>query len=128
MKTTMICALLAGLTAAASAADRLPSGPTHKEVLVATVQDAGKPFALRTNIYLPRGAAGAPTPPLVLFIHSVVPVEQSERLYRKYLENGLDAGLYLWSRGAHGAVGLDIEAASSEWLARKLLVELAPKR
>ena len=56
MKTTMICALLAGLTATASAADRLPSGPTHKEVLVATVQDAGKPFALRTNIYLPRGA------------------------------------------------------------------------
>jgi len=328
MKTTMICALLAGLTATASAADRLPSGPTHKEVLVATVQDAGKPFALRTNIYLPRGAAGAPTP-LVLFIHgnggaynfsngsrayefsialaergiavatidyrpddalpgeihdvkayvrwfrakakeyniapdrigvwgtsrgghlgallattgdvnelegdvggnlehssriqcavlyysltnvlgngtdlaarypdraraqdapgglaaqllglkdarglpaareavakgdrsdpswkaaelarlsdpvnyvtktaapillahssidSVVAVEQSERLYRKYLENGLDASLYLWSRGAHGAVGLDIEAASSEWLARKLLVELAPKR
>jgi len=31
-------------------------------------------------------------------------------------------------RGAHGAVGLDIEAASSEWLVRKLLVELAPKK
>ena len=61
-------------------------------------------------------------------IDSVVAVEQSERLYRKYVENGLDASLYLWSRGAHGAVGLDIEAASSEWLARKLLVELAPKR
>ena len=61
-------------------------------------------------------------------IDSVVAVEQSERLYRKYLENGLDASLFLWSRGAHGAVGLDIEAASSEWLARKLLVELAPKR
>jgi acetyl esterase/lipase len=320
--------LLAGFAATASGADRLPSGPTHKEVLVATVQDAGKPFPLRTNIYLPRGAAAAPTP-LVLFIHgnggaynfsngsrayefsialaergvavatidyrpddplpgeihdvkgyvrwfrakakdynidpdrigvwgtsrgghlgallatsgdvkelegdvggnlehssriqcavlyysvtdvlgngadlvarfpdraraqdasgglaaqllgvkdarglaptretaaknntsdpswkavelsrlsdpvryvtksappillahssidSVVAVEQSERLYRKYLENNLDASLYLWSRGAHGAVGLDIEAASSEWLLRKLLVELAPKK
>ena len=32
------------------------------------MQDAGKPFPLRTNIYLPRGAAAAPTP-LVLFIH-----------------------------------------------------------
>ena len=39
-----------------------------------------------------------------------------------------DASLYLWSRGAHGAVGLDIESASSEWLLRKLLVELAPKK
>jgi acetyl esterase/lipase len=326
--TPTICVLLAALTTAASAADRLPSGPTHKDVLVATVQDAGKPFALRTNIYLPRGAVGAPTP-LVLFIHgnggaynfangsrayefsialsergiavatidyrpedalpgeihdvkayvrwfrakvrdynidpdrigiwgtsrgghlgallatsgdvkelegtvggnlehssriqcavlyysvtnvlgngadlaarfpdrariqdapaglaaqllgikdprglaparaaaargdtsdpqwkavelarlsdpvsyvtngaapillthssidSVVAVEQSERLYKKYLENGLDATLYLWSRGAHGAVGLDIEAASAEWLVRKLLIELAPKR
>ena len=50
------------------AADRLPSGPTYKEVLMATVQDAGKPFALRTNIYLPKSPATAPTP-LVLFIH-----------------------------------------------------------
>jgi acetyl esterase/lipase len=50
------------------AADRLPSGPTYKEVLVATVQDAGKPFPLRTNIYLPKGPATVPTP-LVLFIH-----------------------------------------------------------
>ena len=328
MRATVICTLLVGFAVAAFAADRLPSGPTHKEVLVATVQDAGKPFPLRTNIYSPRGAAAGPTP-LVLFIHgnggaynfsngsrayefsialaergvavatidyrpddalpgeihdvkayvrwfrakardynidpgrigvwgtsrgghlgallatsgdvkelegdvggnlehssriqcavlyysvtnvlgngadlaarfpdrgraqdapggltaqllgikdprgvapareaaarndasdpgwkavelsrlsdpvryvtkgappillahssidSVVAVEQSERLYRKYLENDLDASLYLWSRGAHGAVGLDIEAASSEWLLRKLLVELAPKK
>src|SRR6185436_55493 len=61
-------------------------------------------------------------------VDSVVAVEQSERLYRKYLEHGLDASLYIWSRGAHGAVGPDIEAASSEWLVRKLLVELAPKK
>jgi len=316
----MLIAVAAMFCSALFAADRLPSGPTHKEVLVATVQDAGKPFALRTNIYLPRGAAGAPTP-LVLFIHgnggsynfsngsrayefsialaergiavatidyrpddalpgeihdvkayvrffrakskeynidpnrigvwgtsrgghlgallatsadvkelegsvggnlehssriqaavlyysvidyltngsdlaarfadrakvqdaagglatqllgvrdprgvpaardalakgdrndplwkavelsrlsdpvnyvtkddapillahssidTVVAVEQSERLYRKYVETGLDASLYLWSRGAHGAVGLDIEAASAEWLVRKL--------
>ena len=69
MRVTMMwCTLLAVLATTVLAADRLPSGPTHKEVLVATVQDAGKPFALRTNIYLPRGAAAAPTP-LVLFIH-----------------------------------------------------------
>ena len=333
MKKTSLIVLAAVLVASlacpgAFAADRLPSGPTYKEVLVATVQDAGKPFALRTNIYLPRGPAGAPTP-LVLFIHGnggaynfsngsrayefsialaergiavatidyrpddalpgeihdvkayvrwfrakakdynidpnrigvwgtsrgghlgallatsgdvkelegnvggnlehssriqcavlyysvtnvltagadlalrypdqakvqdaagglsaqllgirdpkgmpvardaaargdkadpnwravelaqlsdpvnyvgkdappillahssidrVVAVQQSERLYRKYLEHGLDANLMLWSRGAHGAVGLDIEAASSEWLLRKLLVDLAPKK
>ena len=324
----LLLALLSMSCAVAAAADRLPSGPTHKEVLVATVQDAGKPFALRTNIYLPKGPAGAPTP-LVLFIHGnggsynfsngsrayefsialaergiavasidyrpddplpgeihdvkayvrffrakakdynidpnrigvwgtsrgghlgallattgdvkelegnvggnlehssriqcavlyysvtnyltngsdlgtrvpdrakvqdaagglatqilgikdprgmvaareaaargdksdpnwkavelarfsdpvayvqkgappillahssidgVVAPEQSERLYRAYVENGNDAALMLWSRGAHGAVGLDIEAASSEWLVRKLLVELAPKK
>ena len=328
LKATMICTLVAGFAVTAADADRLPSGPTHKEVLVATVQDAGRPFALRTNIYLPRGPMTAPTP-LVLFIHgnggaynfsngsrayefsialsergiavatidyrpddalpgeihdvkayvrwfrakakdynidpnriavwgtsrgghlgallattgdvkelegdvggnlehssriqcavlyysvtsvlgngadlaarfpdragvqdaptglaarllgvsdprglapvreaaakrdprdphwkavelsrlsdpvtyvtksaapillahssidNVVAVEQSERLYRKYLEQGLDANLYLWSRGAHGAVGLDIEAASSEWLVRKLMIDLAPKK
>ncbi|MBI3372440.1 MAG: alpha/beta hydrolase [Betaproteobacteria bacterium] len=70
--------------------------------------------------------------PPILLAHSaidgVVAVEQSEKLYRKYLENGLDASLYVWTRGAHGAVGADIEAATSEWLVRKLLVELAPKK
>ena len=54
-------------------------------------------------------------------IDSVVAVEQSERLYWKYLENGLDASLYSWTRSAHRAVGPDIEAASSDWLVRKLL-------
>ena len=70
-------------------------------------------------------------PPILLAhsaIDSVVAVEQSERLYRKYLEHGLDASLYVWTRGAHGAVGSDIEAATSEWLVRKLLVEPAPKK
>ena len=309
------------------AADRLPSGPTYKEVLVAKVQDAGKPFALRTNIYLPKGPATAPTP-LVLFIHghggaynfsagsrsyefsialadrgiavatidyrpddplpgeihdvkayvrwfrakakdynidpnrigiwgtsrgghlaamlatsgdvkevegdvggnldqssrvqcaviyypltdflnmgadlsarfpergkgedeggltaqllgykdpkgmaylreisakndtsspywkyvelarlsnpvnyvskddppalighssmdNVVAVEQSERLYKKYIDNGVDASFYIWAKGAHGTVGLDIEAATSEWIVKKLLVDLAPKK
>ena len=76
--------------------------------------------------YVTKGA-----PPILLAhssIDNVVAVEQSERLYRKYLEHGLDASLYLWSRGAHGAVGLDVESASSEWLVRKLLVERAPKK
>ena len=77
-------------------------------------------------IYVQKGA-----PPILLAhssIDSVVAAEQSERLHRAYLENGLDAALMLWSRGAHGAVGLDIEAASSEWSVRKLLIELAPKK
>jgi len=52
----------------AFAANRLPSGPTYKDVLVATVQDAGKPFNLRTNIYLPKTPATGPIP-LLLFIH-----------------------------------------------------------
>jgi acetyl esterase/lipase len=69
--------------------------------------------------------------PPILLAHSsidkVVGVEQSEKLYKKYLENELDANMFVWSKGAHGAVGLDIEAASAEWLVRKLLVEMAPK-
>ena len=64
----LVVAVFAVPSVAVFAADRLPSGPTYKEVLVATVQDAGKPFALRTNIYLPKGPATGPTP-LVLFIH-----------------------------------------------------------
>jgi acetyl esterase/lipase len=332
-KTTasLIVALFATIlvmySLAAFAADRLPSGPTYKEVLVATVQDGGKPFQLRTNIYLPKGPAGAPTP-LLLFIHghggaynfsngsrayefsialadrgiavatidyrpndplpgevydvkayvrwfrakakeynidpnrigiwgtsrgghlaallatsgdvkelegnvggnleqsskvqcaaiyypltdllynasdlmarfpesgkgqsknglglmllgwndprgdapllevsekndtasplwkyvalnrlynavthvtkddppvlighssmdSVVAVEQSEKLYKKMIDNGVDASFYIWTKGAHGVVGTDIEAATSEWLAKKLLVDLVPKK
>ena len=61
MKRLLLAMLSLGC-AAAIAADSMPSGPTYKEVLVATVQDAGKPFALRTNIYLPKGPATTPTP------------------------------------------------------------------
>ncbi len=46
----------------------LPSGPTYKEVLVATVDDEGEDFDLRTNIYLPEDASEAPFP-LLLYIH-----------------------------------------------------------
>ena len=60
VRATTICVLLAGFAATAFAADRLPSGPTYKEVLVATVQDAGKPFAAE-NEHLPaaRRSGGA---------------------------------------------------------------------
>lgn len=51
-----------------SPSSRLPSGPTYKDILVATVQDGGKPFHLRTNIYMPKTASKEPFP-LVLFIH-----------------------------------------------------------
>ena len=59
---------------------------------------------------------------------NVVAVEQSERLYKKYIDNGVNASFYIWAKGTHGAVGTDIEAANSEWIVKKLLVELAPKK
>jgi acetyl esterase/lipase len=147
MTATTICTLLVGFAVP-------PSGPTYKEVLVATVQDAGKPFPLRTNIYLPRGAATAPTP-LVLFIHGnggAYNFSNGSRAYEFSIalaERGVavatidyrpddalpgeihDVKAYVrWFRAKakDGAVGLDIEAASSEWLLRKLLVELAPRK
>lgn len=46
----------------------LPSGPTYKEVLVATVDDEGEDFDLRVNIYIPEEQWSSPFP-LVLFIH-----------------------------------------------------------
>jgi len=70
-------------------------------------------------------------PPILLghsSMDNVVSVEQSQRLYKKYIDNGLDASFYIWAKGSHGAVGLDIEAATSEWIAKKLLVDLAPKK
>jgi predicted esterase len=70
-------------------------------------------------------------PPILLghsSMDSVVSVVQSERLYKKYIDNGLDASFYIWGKGAHGAVGTDIEAATSEWIAKKLLMDLAPKK
>jgi predicted esterase len=41
---------------------------------------------------------------------NVVAVEQSERLYKKYIDNGVNASFYIWVKGAHGAVGTGIEA------------------
>ena len=70
--------------------------------------------------------------PPVLIGHSatdsVVAVGQSERLYNKMIDNGNDASFYVWAKGAHGVVGADIEAATSEWLAKKLLLDLIPKK
>ena len=63
--------LLAGmawmlLAAAPSLAQSLPT-PTFADVQVARIDDLGKPFELKANVYLPAGA-GAATP-LVLYIH-----------------------------------------------------------
>ena len=46
----------------------------------------------------------------------------------KYVEKGVDADLYMWSKGTHGVVGPDIEAAASEWIVKKLNIDLAPKK
>lgn len=70
-------------------------------------------------------------PPIVLAhssIDPVVAVDQSLRLYERYLANGLDASLLLWSKGNHGSVGADIETTTADWIAKKLLVEMAPKK
>ncbi len=56
------------------------------------------------------------------------PFSSSLPLFEKYVEKGVDASLYTWAHGTHGVVGTDIEAATSEWIAKKLLVDLvAPK-
>ena len=51
-----------------SAQNRLPSGSTFKDVVVATVQDDGEDFELRTNIYLPEENIENTTP-LLIYIH-----------------------------------------------------------
>ena len=58
----------------------------------------------------------------------VTPLNHSTELFYKYLEHGLDASLYVWAPGVHGRVGTHIEAASSEWIVNKLLVDLAAKK
>jgi len=59
---------------------------------------------------------------------TVTPIIHSTTLFNKYLEKGGVASFYGYTVGVHGRVGTDIEAASSEWLANKLLIELAPKK
>jgi len=54
----------------------------------------------------------------------VTPWPGAYALWQKYVEKGVDALLYGWSFGTHGVVGTDIEAATSEWLVKKLLVDL----
>lgn len=49
-----------------------------------------------------------------------VAVDQSVRLYERYLAHGLDAKLAVWSQGTHGNVGPDIERAAVDWLVARL--------
>ena len=57
----VLVALLGGVPPAAAA-------PTHADVLVARIDDLGRPFDLKANVWLPPGPKGDPTP-LVLYIH-----------------------------------------------------------
>jgi acetyl esterase/lipase len=63
--------LLAGmawmLLGAASSLAQSPPVPTFADVVVARVDDLGKPFDLKANVYLPAGTGTAT--PLVLYIH-----------------------------------------------------------
>lgn len=47
---------------------RLASGSTYKDVVIATVDDMGENFQLRSNIYLPEEPSESPLP-LLLYIH-----------------------------------------------------------
>jgi acetyl esterase/lipase len=63
--------LLAGMAwmlfaAAPGLAQSLPA-PTFADLAVARIDDLGKPFDLKANVYLPAGTGG--TTPLVLYIH-----------------------------------------------------------
>jgi acetyl esterase/lipase len=69
----------------------------------------------------------AKDPPVLIAVSAldpVTPAKGSLALFQKYVEKGVEADLYMWSKGTHGAVGPDIEAASSEWIVKKLLVDL----
>jgi acetyl esterase/lipase len=59
---------------------------------------------------------------------TAVAVEQSTRLYDRYVAAGLDAKLAVWSKGTHGNVGVDIERAAVEWFVARLLAPAAPRR
>lgn len=67
-------------------------------------------------------------PPALIAVSAKDPLTRlnaSMALFDKYVEKGVDASLYTWAHGTHGVVGTDIEAATSEWIAKKLLVDLA---
>ena len=59
---------------------------------------------------------------------TAVAVEQSTRLYDRYVAAGLDAKLAVWSKGTHGNVGVDIERAAVEWFVAQLGAEAPPRR
>jgi acetyl esterase/lipase len=48
--------------------NRLPSGSTYKDIVIAKVKDKGEDFELRANLYLPVEKQDKPVP-LLLFIH-----------------------------------------------------------
>lgn len=62
-------------------------------------------------------------PPVLIAVSAkdpVVGISPSWALFNKFVENGVDASFYAWGHGTHGVVGPDIEAATQEWLVRKL--------
>jgi acetyl esterase/lipase len=79
----------------------------------------------------PVNYVGPNDPPVLIAVSAIDPVVHMEptwELFLKFVENKVDANAYIWSLGGHGQVGLDIEAATQEWMAKKLLVDLAPKK
>lgn len=69
--TALTLALSIGMTSAGVLADQHEKSPTptYKDVTIATVDDKGVPFELRTDIFLPKKKGKTEPTPLVLFIH-----------------------------------------------------------
>jgi acetyl esterase/lipase len=63
MRTSFLMLALVLLSAAPALA-----APTYSDIQVARIDDLGQPFNLKTNLYLPPGPKGSPTP-LLLYIH-----------------------------------------------------------
>ncbi|HUE64701.1 MAG TPA: alpha/beta hydrolase [Rhizomicrobium sp.] len=64
---TLSAALVGVLLAAAPSLAQSVPAPTFADLAVARIDDLGKPFDLKANVYLPRGTGGIT--PLVLYIH-----------------------------------------------------------
>lgn len=58
---------MAGIGALAKT-DKIPA-PTYQDVTIATVDDKGESFDLKTNVYLPKKKGNSEPTPMVLFIH-----------------------------------------------------------
>ena len=70
-------------------------------------------------------------PPALIAVSAkdpITPLAASWALFQEYMKYDIDTSIYVWNKGTHGVVGADIEAATSEWIAKKLLVDFAVHR